>query len=221
MLSVFFTKEGHRKNMLGKTHFTVGLAASFALVHPKTFPEFVVGLGAASLGAIISDIDVDTTESHRDADIISAAAVASVVLVVILDKIFNVGVSRILEQRSNLARILLGLFSFIGICGFGKEQPHRSFMHSFIALISLGTCVGVVLPMAVPYFAVAFLSHLAIDLLNTRRVRLLFPLPGGICLKLCKSDGAVNRLLFIAGSVVALVEIAGVAMGFLGNIHIF
>jgi inner membrane protein len=193
--------------MLGKTHLAVGIAASMLVVHPSTLPELVIGVGAAAVGAVISDIDVGTTESHRDADIISTIAVIAVVAVLVLDKVFNIGVYEILKERSNMARVILGALAFIGVCAFGKEQPHRSFMHSFLALIILSALVGVILPTAMPYFAVAFISHLATDLFNFKRVRLLYPLKGGISFHMFHAKGIANSVIFLAGSVVSVAAV--------------
>jgi inner membrane protein len=193
--------------MLGKTHLAVGIAASMLAVHPSTLPELVIGVGAAAVGAVISDIDVGTTESHRDADIISTIAVVAVVAVLVLDKVFNIGVYEILKERSNMARVILGALAFIGVCAFGKEQPHRSFMHSFLALIILSALVGVILPTAMPYFAVAFISHLATDLFNFKKVRLLYPLKGGISFHMFHAKGIANSVIFLAGSVVSVVAV--------------
>jgi inner membrane protein len=203
--------------MLGKTHLAVGIAASLVVVHPATLPELVIGLGAASVGAVISDIDVGTTESHRDADIISAMALVAVVAVLVLDKIFNIGVYDILKERSNIARVIVGALAFIGVCAFGKEQPHRSFMHSFLALIILSALVGIILPTAMPYFAVAFISHLATDLFNFKKVRLLYPLKGGVSFHMFHAKGIANSFIFMAGSVVSVAAIVVNVVRLLGR----
>lgn len=194
--------------MLGKTHLAVGIAASLAVVHPATIPELVIGLGVAAVGAVISDIDVGTTESHRDANIISAMAFVAVVAVVAADKLFNLGVYEILQERSNLARLIVGALAFIGVCAFGKEQPHRSFMHSFLAMVILSALVGVILPPAMPYFAVAFLSHLITDLFNFKKVRLLYPLKGGVAFHMFHAKGIANSFILLAGSVASVAVIA-------------
>ena len=56
-----------------------------------------------------------------------------------------------------------------------------------------------------PYFSAAMLSHILIDLLNRRNVRLLYPLKKGFCLGICSADGMVNRALFLAGAAVSAV----------------
>lgn len=195
--------------MLGKTHLAVGIAVSMTVLRPDTLPELITGLGAASVGALISDIDVGSTDAHKDADMISAMSVFAVAAVVLLDQMFHVGIWRMLMQRSSLARVIPGVLAFIGICAFGKEQPHRSFMHSFPALFVLSALVDIIFPTAMPYFAVAFLSHLATDIFNYKKVRLFYPVKkGGFCLKLFHAKGLANRILFLGSSAVAFAVVA-------------
>jgi inner membrane protein len=80
-------------------------------------------------------------------------------------------------------------------------------MHSFLALIILSALVGVILPTAMPYFAVAFISHLATDLFNFKRVRLLYPLKGGISFHMFHAKGIANSVIFLAGSVVSVAAV--------------
>ena len=62
-----FTK-GKNRQMLGRTHFFIGTAAALAVLQPQTVPALVAGAGAAAIGGLISDIDVGTSQAHRDAD---------------------------------------------------------------------------------------------------------------------------------------------------------
>ncbi len=189
--------------MLGKTHMAVGIAAAMAIVDPKSLPELVVGLSAAGVGAVISDIDVGTAEAHRDANVIIILAMAAVAVAAGIEKVFHIGIVQRIMTNSNAARIVMGCVVFLVICAVGKQMPHRSMMHSFLVLGILTVCVYVAIPMAVPYFTIAFASHLFTDIFNFKKVRLLYPLPGGICLKLFHADGAANALLFTLGCVAA------------------
>ena len=56
-------------------------------------------------------------------------------------------------------------------------------------------------------FVVGFTSHLVLDCFNRKRVRILYPLPGGIALDFCKAGGFVDSLLFKLGSVAVIFEI--------------
>ena len=193
--------------MLGKTHLAVGTAVTMAVLKPGTLPELLIGTGAAAVGAVISDIDVETSGSGRAADRIIGISAAAVALVVGLEYFWKVGVWDILRSNSSWMRIIIGSLAFIGVCAFGKMQPHRSFMHSFLALGILSVIMGTILPLAVPYFAAAFLSHLATDIFNFKKVQLFYPLQGGVCLRMFHASGLVNGILFAAGTVAAAAEI--------------
>lgn len=193
--------------MLGKTHMAVGIAATLAVTQPSGISELVLAVGAGALGALISDIDVGTSNSHRDADKITALSVVVVLAVFALDYFCNTQIIERIIGSSGYLRIIAGLLLFIGICAFGKEQPHRSFMHSFLALILLSFALGLIWEKTVIYFAVGFLSHLATDIFNKKKVRLLYPLKGGVSLGLFHAYGLANDIFFVVGSIVAIIEV--------------
>lgn len=193
--------------MLGKTHMAVGIAATLAITQPSGISELVLAVGAGSLGALISDIDVGTSNSHRDADKITALSVVVVLAVFAMDYFCNTQIIERIIGSSGYLRIIAGLLLFIGICAFGKEQPHRSFMHSFLALILLSFALGLIWEKAVIYFAVGFLSHLATDIFNKKKVRLLYPMKGGVSLGLFHAYGLANDIFFAVGSIVAIIEV--------------
>lgn len=177
---------------------------SLMIMQPKNIQELILGTGVAAIGGVISDIDIGTSDSHKEADKIIAMAALAVTAVIAAEYIWDVGLYRRLMRNSSVARIAVAAASFLIICAFGKERPHRSFMHSILALFLLTGCVVIFLPMAAPYFGIAFASHLALDLLNRKRERLLYPWRKGFGLNLCSSKGLVNRLLFRISSGLAV-----------------
>ena len=185
----------------------VGIAATLAITQPSGVSELVLAVGAGSLGALISDIDVGTSNSHRDADKITALSVVVVLAVFAMDYFCNTQIIERIIGSSGYLRIIAGLLLFIGICAFGKEQPHRSFMHSFLALILLSFALGLIWEKAVIYFAIGFLSHLATDIFNKKKVRLLYPMKGGVSLGLFHAYGLENAIFFAIGSIVAIIEV--------------
>ena len=168
--------------MLGRTHFFIGTAAALAVLQPQTVPVLVTGAGAAAIGSLISDIDVGTSQAHRDADKIITATVAVAALTILAEYKLNLGIYRRLTSDSNILRLLAGTAAFLLLCAYGKQQPHRSFMHSFAALALLTACVDIIYPDASAYFAVGFLSHLVLDVLNRKPEKLLWPWKKGFCL---------------------------------------
>ena len=171
------SRAGKEVSMLGRTHFVVGIAAGLAVCHPGTLPALLAGIGVSALGGVLPDIDSGTSTAHKDADRIMAVCAVAAGFAVVSEAVFHVGLySRLVEN-----------------------EPHRSFMHSIPALVVLAACILQIFPDAGQYFAAGFASHLLIDLLNRRRVRLFYPLGKGFCLNLCSSRGLVNRILFLAG----------------------
>ena len=194
--------------MLGKTHMMVGIAATIAVTKPATVSEMILAAGGGALGALISDIDVGTSGSHKEADKIVALSTLVVGGVIACDYFFHTHMIARILRNSGYARTIAGILLFIGICAFGKEQPHRSFMHSFLALLMLDVALGIVWERAVPYFTVGFLSHLATDIFNKKQVQLLYPVQKGVALGWFHAHGIANRLFFLAGCAVTAVELA-------------
>ena len=192
--------------MLGKTHLAVGLATSLAIMQPYSVQELFIGVGAAAIGSLIPDIDVGTSESHRDADIITLMTVVSIAVIAVADKVFHAGVAEVVLSQERLMRFLPCALLFIGVCAFGKEQPHRSFMHSFLAMAILSVLVGIVIPIASLYFALGFASHLITDLFNFKEVRLLYPLKKGLAFHMFHARGVANTVLSLMGTGLALIE---------------
>ncbi len=193
--------------MLGRTHFFIGISAALAVMQPSSMSTLVAGAGAAAIGGMISDIDSGTSQAHKEADKIMTAAIAVTSVVIFADCKLHVGIYERLMRNSSIARLLTGAMAFIIICTYGSGQPHRSFMHSFLSMFMLTACVNVIYPDAAPYFAIAYASHLALDMLNYRRLRLIWPMKKGFALRLCSSQGLINRLLLSAGMICVVLEL--------------
>ena len=148
---------------------------------------------------MISDVDSGTSQAHQEADKIMAAVIAVSAVVIILDYKFHVGIYNRLMRDSSIARLLTGVLGFLVICLYGRDTPHRSFMHSFLGAVMLTGCVDVIYPDAASYFAVGFSSHLALDLLNRRSVKLFWPWKKGYCMGICSSRGWINHLCMVTG----------------------
>lgn len=195
------------QKMTGKTHLVVGTASALLVTQPSTIKEFFLCIGVAQIGSIISDIDVSTSESRKNMNRIIKLVVVIVGILLFLEYQWKIEIIGFINEDRNLVRILLGLMAFLGVCIFGKEQPHRSFMHSFLAVILLSGILWIIYPIIVPYFAIAMLSHIAIDLLNKKKVKILYPFKQGISFDLCYANGFVNHMLFGAGSIIIVADI--------------
>ena len=193
-----------RKDMLGKTHMAVGVAASLLLLQPHTLPELILGAGTAAVGSVISDIDCGTSESSRRADQIIFVLETIVIGIVVVEAHWHLGLYQRLMSNSSVSRIVLACAAFLAICAYGKKTTHRSFFHSFLAGGLLMSSVGVFLPILVPYFGIAFASHLVLDFLNHKGEQLLYPYRKRFSLGICSASGLVNRLFLFCGSVLSV-----------------
>ena len=191
--------------MQGKTHLAVGAATALAVLQPQTMPDLFVGAGIAMIGGVICDIDVGTSESHEKADKVIAFSILMIGALAVIEGIWHIGIIERIMADSNLTRIALSTIVLLILCAFGKEQPHRSFMHSFLGCAALTGCIAVILPPAAPYFGVGFLSHMAIDFLNRKGLQLFYPFKLRISLKLCSTTGQVDKALRWIGTIAALV----------------
>ena len=75
--------------MTGKTHAAVGLGTVLAVTQPSTVSGLVLAAGTGMLGALISDIDVGTSKSHKDADRITLIAVLLVAAEIALNYFYD------------------------------------------------------------------------------------------------------------------------------------
>ena len=185
--------------MQGRTHLVVGTAAALAIFRPASLSLLVGGAAAAALGSVISDVDADQSGAGRDAARTLACAMILVVSVVFADAFFRLGIyGRFISRVDASRRIPAGL-AFLLICAFGVLSRHRSFMHSLAAMLLLTVCASQISPQLAPFFLTGYLSHLALDLLNRRGLRLFFPFRRRFSIGLCRADGFVNGVLFWAG----------------------
>ncbi|WP_052378021.1 metal-dependent hydrolase [Robinsoniella sp. KNHs210] len=207
--------------MTGKTHVALGTAAALLIGQPENIREVVLCIGTASVGSVISDIDVSTSEARRDVNKVIAITLLAVIATVFMEYQWKLGITASFMRNSNLVRLVMGMTAFLGVCIFGKSRPHRSFMHSLPAVGILSFILYIIYPILVPYFIISMLSHIAADIFNYKNVRLLYPLKWGISLDLCRADGLISKVLCGAGSLLTFfylgVFLWRTGMNFLGG----
>jgi inner membrane protein len=205
--------------MTGKTHVSVAMAATLLITQPQSIKELVLCLGVTSVGAVISDIDVSTSGSHEAIDRILGIVIIAAIALGFVEYKWNVGIVTSFKNNSSIMRIIVGIVVFLGICIFGKNQPHRSFMHSALAVGLLSGATYIILPDAVPYMFVSMVSHILIDTLNKKKVHIFYPLPWGISFNLCHAQGFVNNTIFKIASILTIISLVyftgKIGLGFL------
>lgn len=86
-------------------------------------------------------------------------------------------------------------------------SSHRGFSHSLLALDLFAGSLWLIFPAMTVPFVITFVSHLILDILNKKSVRLLYPVEKGICLGWFYADRWANKLFATVGSVWLLVEV--------------
>ncbi len=187
--------------MMCKTHFAVGLATALAVMRPDTFGECTEAVVAGTVGGMLADIDLlhgegraTTLAGHLFVPITATAALLT-------DGIFGWGICR--SFLEDAPRSVIGLLVFVLLCTIGFFSPHRSFTHSLLGGTACTAAVWLMYPPLTLGFAAAYASHLLLDVVNKRGIRLLFPLKRGICLNLCYADRLANTVCMDVGFVLA------------------
>lgn len=194
--------------MQGKTHLVVGITSALLIMQPNAFNDLVMGIGAAAVGSLISDIDVETSVSHKKADYIVRGSILMLLILAALDFSGKMSVWNHISANELWIHKIVGLCILLVICAYGKEQPHRSLMHSLIVLAALGWCIKLLIPSAYMYFCIGLLSHLGLDVFNKKGIQLFYPYRKRFCLKLCSAGGKIDSWIGNTGTV-AMAAIIG------------
>lgn len=176
--------------MMGKTHIAAGVASAVAVVQPKNLGECLGTILAGAVGGLICDLDI-RAQNSKDARIARIILVSMVAGILLADWLLKAGMWQYLINHVG-APLMIGIAGFATLCIAGSFTPHRSFMHSILALGLLSVLLGLVYLPLVPAFAAGFASHLLLDLTNKKPIQLLYPWKRGLCLKLFYADGAAN-----------------------------
>lgn len=193
--------------MLGKTHVAVGVTLALAVLRPTSASACLCAVAGGALGGWVCDIDV--RDDGRAHDIWQASVMALGIAIVTLGWDAYQGGAALAYVVNHFGVLTaagaVGLFAY---CVVGSHTPHRSFTHSLLGLLVSSLSVAALCVPLAPGFFLGYVSHIALDLLNHRRVRILYPLGKGCCLGLCDSAGKVNKVLLWAGTVGSAVVFA-------------
>ncbi len=192
--------------MLAKAHIAVGMAAAFSIVRPETVLEALPVIAGGALGCLICDIDCDSPREKSDSSHwrVVMAFVAAAAL--IEDHLLDAGMWRQLGQNGPYLWFA-GLAGFVLTCAFASVSSHRGFSHSLPALALETASLWLIFPSAAVPFAAAFASHIILDVMNKKPVRLFYPAKKGLCLKWFYADRLADKFFAAAGSVWLIVTL--------------
>lgn len=184
--------------MMSKTHIAVGLASAFALRLPNTVEAALPVVVGAAIGSLIFDIDTKSTSYVKDA-LEGRINVGIIVgMSVFIDFLFQ-GIITTSVLGANIIVVSIGILGLLLVGIFARKSKHRSFSHSFLALFLEGLSLAFICPPVVPSFIIACISHLLLDVMNKKGIKLFFPAKKDFCLKWFYSDKTANKVFLIVG----------------------
>ncbi len=192
--------------MMGKTHFAMGLATSLAVIQPKTYKECIVAVIGGAVGGVLADCDIldDDKKSETIVGHLFAGGIAAVAF--LIDYFCNFGLVRAISENKGSAAIGALLFGILYV--IGVFSAHRSFTHSVTALVLFGIAAYLINAQLALSFAVAYASHLILDLLNKKNIPIFYPLKSGFCLNLFYADRTANKVFMYGGLSLSLLMLA-------------
>ena len=195
--------------MMGMTHIFAGTMSAVLLTQPQSARECLAALIGGALGAAACDVDAGGNSKRMESDRTGRLAGGIILACLLADGYWNTGLLRGMRSLPS-GELMTGLVCLGVLMMWGGCQPHRGGTHSLLMLVLLGMCVKVICPPASIPTMIGVGSHLALDLLNCRPIRLLYPLRGGFCLGLCRAEGRMDRLI---RNICILGTVFGLGMG--------
>lgn len=183
--------------MMSKTHIAVGIAASLAAA-PAT-PE---GLSYALMGGAIGSLicDVDRNAEGPTSDVRQGWLIAfTIFFTAFMHESFSSWQTFRTEYLLANPKILVSLLLLIVLVLVAINGAHRGFSHSMLMFLGSSVLIFCISKQTSLFYAIGFLSHLLLDVLNKKPVRIFYPAKG-FCLGLFYANGVANRVLLLLGT---------------------
>ena len=187
------------------------MAAAFSIVRPETVAEALPVIAGGALGCLICDLDCENKSEKSDSSHWRLVMMLVAAAALIEDYLMDAGMWRSLGHAGGSLWSLpdqvwqylwfAGLAGFVITCVFASGSGHRGFSHSFLAMALETVCLWLVFPAAALPFAIAFASHILLDMMNKRSVRLFYPAKKGICFGWFYADKLANRAVALCGAI--------------------
>jgi inner membrane protein len=184
--------------MMAKAHITVGMAAAFTAARPETIPEALPVITGSALGCLICDLDCDTKAEMKNSNHWRIVMLIVALAALIEDYLTGGDMWATFPVHGSYL-CFAGLAGFMLTCIFASISSHRGFSHSLLARALETSCIWLVFPTASLPFAVAFATHVILDLTNKKPVRLLYPSGKGFSLGWFYADRLADKVFASAG----------------------
>lgn len=174
----------------------VGVGIATLLLTANDITTIIGGTTLALIGSLIVDIDTDKSKGAKLLKESFKGVVVLIILGIIFQTQHNVNVLNYITENKTITQRFVGLGILVVALIIGKFSSHRGFTHSLIGIVSYTIPVYMLVGSLYTWFLIGYIAHILADMFNKKEVRLLYPLKNGICLKLCSSDGVVDKILF-------------------------
>ena len=192
--------------MRSRTHIASANALCLLCLNPTTPKELIITMSAATVGGIICDLDVRTSEVHKLVDTVTSIIFLLLFGLYVYDYKYNAGIYTTLKHGV-FYKPILGFILFLILILYGSHKPHRSFMHSIFGCILFTGISYLFFGKVWLPFLIGFISHIVLDFLNKKGVRIFYPVKQGYCLSLCDSDGLTDKILFVLSILIVVVKL--------------
>ncbi|MBQ6517242.1 MAG: metal-dependent hydrolase [Anaerolineaceae bacterium] len=182
--------------MMSKTHIAVGLAASLAAA-PATKEGLSYALMGGAIGSLICDIDRSSERPSRDVKQGWGISL-TVFFVAFMHRSYAYWQTFKAENilSNPLLLVCLGLLAVLLL--FAINGAHRGFSHSLLMCAASAFLIYFISKQTCLFYITGFLTHLLLDVLNKKPVRVFYPAKG-ICLGWFYADGLANSIILLLG----------------------
>lgn len=101
--------------------------------------------------------------------------------------------------KNDLKILGISLIVFLVVLILAINSEHRGFSHSLLAMSIEGISLGIILPTIIPSFIIAYISHLLLDVLNKKPIKILFPSEREFCLNWFYASKTANNVFMVIG----------------------
>lgn len=190
--------------MMGKTHVAIGMATAMVVMQPSNFSECIVAISGGVLGGVVADVDILNNDYKHDALIGQILAVIISGILLTIDYFMKYGICESVNTR-NKNIVIAGLIFYLLLYVIGFISAHRTFTHSFLAMVLFSIAILMICPkISLPY-SIGYLSHLVLDSFNKKKVPFLYPIGDGFCLKLFYAGKIADKIFMWLGFVCTIV----------------
>jgi len=208
--------------MTGKTHMAVGIGTATLLLNTNNIKIITGGTILALFGSILVDIDCNKSKGSQLVKELLVGVIIITLLGLFLQLKLNINVLAYITVNKTINQMAPALLLLTAMLILGKLSSHRGFTHSLLGIVAYTVPVYMLVGSLYSWFLIGYVAHILADMLTKEKVRILYPLDNhgeyGICFKLCKTNGLVDKLLFFVFLFISAINYIGAIQANLHNV---